>query len=174
MHSDSAGSGDLLAAYDDALPHVYGYLLSRCGNAALAQDLTSETFLAVADAVRSSSPPLTRPWLIGVARHKLADHWRSRARDTRRVEALTRVRAEPGQDHTDQRLDAMVAHEVLHRLAPPHRLALTLRYVDDLPVPVVAEHLGRSVHATEALLVRARQAFRRAYPHEPEEAEQRA
>jgi RNA polymerase sigma-70 factor (ECF subfamily) len=39
---------------------------------------------------------------------------------------------------------------------------LTLRYLDDLPVPQVAELLGRSMHATEALLVRARTAFRRA------------
>ena len=36
----------------------------------------------------------------------------------------------------------------------------TLRYLDGLSVPEVAEHLGRTVHATEALLVRARNAFR--------------
>ena len=47
--------------------------------------------------------------------------------------------------------------------APPHRAALTLRYLDDLPVPEVAALLGRTLHATEALLVRARAAFRRAY-----------
>ena len=48
-------------------------------------------------------------------------------------------------------------------LSPPHRAALTLRYLDDLPVPEVADFLERTVHATEALLVRARSAFRRAY-----------
>ena len=48
-------------------------------------------------------------------------------------------------------------------LGPHHRVALTLRYVDGLPVPEVAEILGRTVHATEALLVRARNAFRRLY-----------
>ena len=41
-----------------------------------------------------------------------------------------------------------------------------LRYVDDLPVPEVAAVLGRSVHATETLLVRARRAFRTAYGKE--------
>ena len=40
------------------------------------------------------------------------------------------------------------------------RLALALRYVDDLPVAVVAEHIGRSVRATESILVRARQRLR--------------
>ena len=52
---------------------------------------------------------------------------------------------------------------MLDLLGPAHRAALVLRYLDDLPVPQVAETLGRTVHATEALLVRARAAFRRAY-----------
>ncbi|MBO0808437.1 MAG: RNA polymerase subunit sigma-24, partial [Actinobacteria bacterium] len=63
----------------------------------------------------------------------------------------------------DARLDALRAREVLARIAPQHRAALTLRYMDDLPVPEVARVLGRTVHATEALLVRARSAFRAAY-----------
>ena len=33
----------LLSLYDRALPEVYGYLLSRCGQRALAEDLTAET-----------------------------------------------------------------------------------------------------------------------------------
>ena len=55
------------------------------------------------------------------------------------------------------------AREVLGRLGPHHRLALTLRYLDGLPVPEVARLLDRTLHATEALLVRARAAFRSAY-----------
>jgi RNA polymerase sigma-70 factor (ECF subfamily) len=52
---------------------------------------------------------------------------------------------------------------VLDQLGAHHRAALTLRYLDGLAVPEVADHLGRTVHATEALLVRARAAFRAAY-----------
>jgi RNA polymerase sigma-70 factor (ECF subfamily) len=63
-------------------------------------------------------------------------------------------------------LDAVRARETLERLGPHHRAALTLRYLDDLPVPRVAAVLDRTVHATEALLVRARTAFRRAYGEE--------
>jgi RNA polymerase sigma-70 factor (ECF subfamily) len=40
---------------------------------------------------------------------------------------------------------------------------LTLRYLDGLPVADVAELLGRTVGATEVLLVRAKAAFRRHY-----------
>ena len=156
----------LVELYDVALPHVYGYLLGRCGGKALAEDLTAETFLAAVDAVGGDNPPtLSVPWIIGVARHKLIDHWRRQARDERSLRALLDD-APPAEDPWDVQLDRVRARETLARLGPHHRAALTLRYVDDLPVPRVAALLERSVHATEALLVRARTAFRRAYGEE--------
>jgi RNA polymerase sigma-70 factor, ECF subfamily len=153
----------LLELYDAALPQVYGYLLSRCGQRALAEDLTAETFLAALDSCRSRPPPrLTAAWLVGVARHKLVDHWRRAEREERGLRLLERQPPEPD-DPIQARLDALLAREVLGSLGPHHRAALTLRYLDGLPVPEVADHLGRTVHATEALLVRARSAFRQAY-----------
>lgn len=156
----------LVDLYDIALPHVYGYLLARCGRKALAEDLTAETFLAAVDAVGGEDPPtLSVAWTIGVARHKLVDHWRRQARDERDLRALVADNPPP-EDPWDVQLDVVRARETLERLGPHHRAALTLRYLDDLPVPRVAALLERTVHATEALLVRARAAFRRAYGEE--------
>lgn len=149
----------LVDLYDEALPDVYGYLASRCGSAAVAEDLTSETFLAAVDAVRRGTvPQLSVPWLIGVARHKLVDHWRRQGRD--------RDVLEPAPDPVDDwevRLDQMLAHATLAELGPHHRSALVLRYLDGLPVREVAACLGRTEGATEVLLVRARAAFRARY-----------
>jgi RNA polymerase sigma-70 factor (ECF subfamily) len=154
----------LLALYDTALPHVYGYLLARCGGVALAEDLTAETFLAAVDAVRRDDPPpVSTQWLIGVARHKLADHWRRQAREERHLSSVAAGDDGHLADPWDTHLDAVRARDTLASLSPPHRAALTLRYLDDLPVPEVADVLERTIHATEALLVRARSAFRRAY-----------
>jgi RNA polymerase sigma-70 factor (ECF subfamily) len=100
------------------------------------------------------------PWLIGTARHKLVDHWRRREREERGLRLLDRTATE---DPWDAELDTLRAAEVLDRLTAAHRAALTLRYLDDLPVPQVAALLGRTLHATEALLVRARSAFRTTY-----------
>ena len=158
----------LLALYDEALPQVYGYLLARCGQWAVAEDLTAETFLAAVDAVRAGPAPLSTGWLIGVARHKLVDHWRRQGREQRALSAAASPAGSPPDDPWDAQLDALRAREVLGRLGPHHRAALTLRYLDDLPVPQVASLLGRTVHATEALLVRARSAFRAAYRREEE------
>jgi RNA polymerase sigma-70 factor (ECF subfamily) len=154
---------DLLDLYDTALPEVYGYLLARCRRVALAEDLTSETFLAAVAALRANPPDeLTTAWLIGIARHKLVDHWRRSERDERGFRVLVGEHVECVDPWEDE-LNALLAKEVLGRLSSPHRAALTLRYLDGLPVPEVAEHLGRTVHATEALLVRARGAFRTSY-----------
>lgn len=154
---------ELLALYDSCAAEVYGYLLPRCPGAAVAEDLTAETFLAAVVAVkRGTVDRLTVAWLIGVARHKLVDHWRRQAREERKLrvveeETVTEV------DPWDAHLEAGAAHETLARLGAHHRAALSLRYLDGLSVPEVAELLGRTVHATETLLVRARLAFRRAY-----------
>ena len=149
-----------LALYDRALPQVYGYLMARCGDRAVAEDLTSETFLAVA--AGRKDVPLTVGWLIGVARHKLVDHWRWQARQERLLQAVEGSSSD-SDDPWDVELDRLRAHEVLTRLAPQHRAALTLRYLDGLSVPEASAVLDRTVAATEALLVRARREFRHVY-----------
>lgn len=175
MVSDTspAASGDIRARlvelYDTALGEVYGYLVPRCGSPTVAEDLTSETFLAAADAVQRRPPEdLSVAWLIGIARHKLADHWRRTAREERLLSAVD-ARPDTMDDEWDAQLDALAARRTLAALGSHHRGALTLRYVDGLPVREVAACLGRTEKATEVLLVRARAAFRYEYELEHRE-----
>lgn len=164
--SDTHPSDDprtaLLAIYDRALPQVYGYLLARVHHPATAEDLTAETFLAAAESIdKGALADPTVAWLVTVARNKLVDHWRRKAREERKLALV---------DHDDTVDDGLDLHiergratEVLAELGAHHRSALTLRYLDGLSVPEVARSLDRTVHATEALLVRARNAFRTRY-----------
>lgn len=161
--SASDRGAQLLAAYDSLLPRVYGYLIRRCDRQALAEDLTAETMLAAVDAIRRNrAPSISAAWLIGIARHKLVDHWRRQAREERGLRTVA-LDVETIEDPWDLELDALRARAALRQLGPHHQLALTLRYLDDLPVAAVADLLDRGIHATEGLLVRARAAFRRAY-----------
>lgn len=147
----------VMELYERAVGDVYGYLARRCPNAAIAEDLTAETFLAAARAAHLGTE-LSVPWLIGTARHKLVDHWRREGRQRAALEELYESSPEPV-DPGDP-VDALHVHEVLAHLTPHHRAALTLRYLDGLPVDQVATLLDRSVHATESLLVRAKAAYR--------------
>ena len=98
--------------------------------------------------------------------YEIADHYRRR-HDRFSVPVAELPEAVDPSDDWDAALDRIVAESVLARLPEQHRTVLALRYMDDCSVPECAELIGRTVHATEALLVRARRAFRSHYP-EPE------
>jgi RNA polymerase sigma-70 factor, ECF subfamily len=148
------------AWYDAALPVVYGYLLARCGHdTALAEELTQQAFV---DAIRSqhrSSSDDPVAWVIGIARHRLVDHYRARdRRDRRFLRLLSRTPVQVtwlGGDGPDVDLAAG-----LDRLPAAQRLAVCLRYLDDLPVREVAMILDRSEGAVESLLSRGRDTLR--------------
>ena len=148
------------AFYDEALPRVYGYLLRRCGGtASVAEDLTQETFLAaVRELRRGRVVDAPVPWILGIARHKLLDHYRrsDRAPLPAAVTEIESAAAEPDAD--DARTVA-----ALNRVPSAQRAALVLRHLDGLSVPEVAATLERSVEAVESLLSRGRASFRRAY-----------
>ena len=58
--------------------------------------------------------------------------------------------------------------DALGRLPAAQRAVLTFVALDDLPVREVARLMGKSLGATQSLLARAREGFRRAYPREIE------
>jgi RNA polymerase sigma-70 factor (ECF subfamily) len=88
------------------------------------------------------------------------DQWRQLALEQRSPAAVEANRPEVDDPWPDW-LDTQAAHAALARLSGTQRAALTLRYLDGLPVVDVAAQLGRTVHATETLLVRSRIALRR-------------
>jgi RNA polymerase sigma-70 factor (ECF subfamily) len=153
--------------YDEALGRVYGYLVSRCqGDRVLAEDLTQAAF---GEAVRNRaaydgrSDPVT--WLIGIARHKLVDHFRELERQERRQMRL--VVTELALDRDGEAWHAIDERERLldglGRLTAMQRAVLILHYVDGLPVREVAAVIGKSESATESLLTRGREALRATY-----------
>ena len=161
--SDVEHARVLADLYDRALPEVVGYLKPRCGNAVLAEDLAAETFLGACDAVRRCQvAEVTIAWLIGIARHKLSDHWRREARRERNIRAVADHNP-PLDDPWEMRMDVAAVEGAMASLSAAHRSVLTFRYLDGLSVPEVAVLLGRTVPAVDQLLARARGSFRRSY-----------
>jgi RNA polymerase sigma-70 factor (ECF subfamily) len=142
---------------------VRHYLLKRCGDPELADELTAETFAcAFVSLQRATVPRADLPWLLGIATHKLADHWRRESREQRTHRAIV------DQWHDINRtcgsaIDTNRAQQALEELDPHHRLALVLRYHEELSVTEIASVLHRSVHGTESLLARARRSFKKSY-----------
>jgi len=150
-----------VALYERTVTDVYSYLASRVGDWAAAEDLTQDVFVAGARHV-AAGDVVDLAWLIGVARHKLVDHWRAQARRDRNLALAASSEHTRGVEGSAS-IDPGLAAVVLAGLNPTYRAALVLRHVDGLGVVAVADHLGRSVEATEQVLSRARAAFRDKY-----------
>ena len=154
------------AFYEEALPRVYSYLFHRCGGVVSnAEDLTQETFLAaVAEIRRGKSVTTPVPWVLGIARHKLLDHYRRQKREEGNVAVSWEAQGSDDQllvrDEDGSRERALAA---LGSVPASQRAALVLRYLDGMSVPEVARALGRSVRAAESLLARGRDSFKRSY-----------
>jgi RNA polymerase sigma-70 factor (ECF subfamily) len=158
--------------YERHLPAVYGYLSARClGDADLVQELTQQTFVAAIHARRKfAGQSEVTTWLCGIARHKLADHFRAEEREERRrVRAMvTHLQADGERQSWRAAEERVLIADALRRLPPAQRAVLTFVALDDIPVRDVARIVGRSFGATQSLLARAREGFRRAYPREIE------
>lgn len=157
---DAAAFGSF---YAENLPVVYSYLYHRVGGVrTVAEDLTQDTFLAAVREIRRAAsigdPPA---WVMGIAKHKLLDHYRRQEREEHRLELISSARTPSVvndlEDVSDER-----ALSCLGRVPVAQRAALSLRYLDGLSVPEVARALGRSIHATESLLARGRVSLRTA------------
>lgn len=151
--------------YDATLPRVYRYLLARCGgDPALAEELTQQTYIeAVRNRRRFDGRADVVTWLVAIGRNKLIDHFRRAGRDRQRHLRLVSRWSNAGEGGWGAAEERQAINTALDRLSGEQRVALLLRYLDGLPVREVARALHRSESATESLLVRAREAFRRAY-----------
>lgn len=155
------------AFYTEALPVVYGYFLRRTGGSpAVAEDLTQETFLsAVRQIGKGTRVDAPMPWLIGIARHRLIDHYRATAAEERRYRPIDSTAVEFADERDDFAavLDRQQAIAALDALPASQRLAISLRYLDGLSVPEISQEIDKSVHAVESLLARGRATFKQHY-----------
>jgi len=155
------------AWYERSLPRVYAYLFHRCGrNPELAEELTQQAFVeAVHSRGRFRGRSDANTWVVGIARHKLVDHFRGAERDTRRMAALSaRELGRAGLPVSSPPVAVDDIDDALAILPALQRAVLVLHYMDQLSVREVAHFIGKSEAATASLLARGRDAFRQAYP----------
>lgn len=116
---------------------VMSFATSLVGRREIAEDLTSETFLALLrnlDAIDESQLP---GWLLTVARNRARDFWRRASLEQRYAdaEAVASIRVEGA----DPDGSGLLSHP---ELKPVHRLCLTLRYVEGMTRTEMAQATG--------------------------------
>jgi len=148
---------DAIDVLRGAVPELYRYA-SRLtgGDRWLAEDLVQEACLAlVRQRQVEPSYRFTTGWLIVVVRRRYLDHLRKARREERRL-SLAHEGDTSLADADWSAVSATDALALLGELPADQRVALVLRYVDDLPVQEVADLMERSLAATESLLARGR------------------
>jgi RNA polymerase sigma-70 factor (ECF subfamily) len=158
-------------AYDLHVGDVYAFVFHLVrGNRSLAEDLNQETWLEALDAIEQFSPDRgeLRGWLLGIARNRVAMHYR------RQFAQATTHPGDDGmlalQDDLDrpllpddivERVERQgVVRAALVSLDSDCRNVLIAKYVDGLSVAQIAARVARTPKAVESLLSRARARLR--------------
>lgn len=157
--------------YDRHQRVVHKYVGRRLG-AAVAEDITSETFLVAFDRRASFTGGLdARPWLLGIATVLMQKHARLEARAWRGMHAADIARVHVDDIETaDERMDAdsLAPHlgSALADLSRGDRDVLLLHTFGDLDYAGIAEALGIPLGTVRSRLSRARRKVRAAIaPH---------
>ena len=150
------------AFYRRYLGALWRFVLSRLHREADAKDVVSETFLAAIGGISSADPDAPAiKWLIGIAKHKLADHFRRR---NIKLEVL-REAADPSPDAAErvqrnERREKTL--DALNQLDDEQRTVLEWKYIEGLSVKQIASQLGKTEKSVESTLFRARNTLREA------------
>jgi RNA polymerase sigma-70 factor (ECF subfamily) len=164
LQRDRKATAEFVNTYTDA---VYSFIRRRLSpRLDLVDDLVQEVFIAAWEnlaSFRGASP--LRAWLLGIARHKVEDHYRALPRSTQPLEpsdveelpaAEFDMEAIADRDRTEYR-----ARQILEELPEHYGVALRLGYWEKRSARQMAEATGRSEKAIERILARAREQFRK-------------
>jgi RNA polymerase sigma-70 factor (ECF subfamily) len=159
---DRKATAEFVETYADT---VYAYVSHRLfPNRAVAEDLVQEVFLAALENISTYNgrAPL-QAWLIGIARHKVEDHYRSALRHTQ-FDDLDALELE-----TDVDVPELIERErardrtlrTLARLREDYRVLLKWRYWELRSASEMAALTNRTEKSVERALSRARVQFRK-------------
>ena len=143
--------------YEEHAQPLFGFLVYRTGDRALAEDLLGEAFERVLRARRRFDPRKAseKTWLYSIALNALRDHARRAAAEGRALERAEAVRAgaeTPPLELVEER-DRLA--RALAVLSEEERETVALRYGADLTLPEVARALDEKLTTVDGRLRRA-------------------
>ncbi len=159
------------AAVDRHLDEVYGFVFHVVGgDRTVAEDLNQETWLEALDGIDQcdATRGSFRNWLFGIARKRVAMHYRRRALagNATSFSGPIEESVELGetsvlpQDVLEQVEQRAVVRAAVLVLPDDRREVLLWKYVEGLSVETIAIRMGRTAKAVESLLSRTREQMR--------------
>jgi RNA polymerase sigma-70 factor (ECF subfamily) len=169
----------LLQQFVAARDHVLAFVLALTRSREVAEEVVQELSVHVLRQAErgAGEPDDPLAWMLGAARHRVADYYRSRTRDERNLKRLMAVAAEveaafvenppalseelgAGGD-SDASADPRVAHlrTCLEKLSAKTRVMLDARYAHSSPIEAIAAKLSWTPGSVKVALAKARRAL---------------
>ena len=133
--------------YDRWSPLVHTYALRALRDSHDAEDVTQQVFVAAwrSRHTLTPSPSALPAWLVGIARHKIADLRAARARDADRLAAvvsLPGVHDDAVQAADDEIAERLVVRQAVEDLPDPRRTIVFLAFWEERSHAEIAEKVG--------------------------------
>lgn len=152
------------AVYDRYYPDIYRFVRYRLNDETAAEDIASDVFIRLIEAIRSGQPPKTslKAWLIGTASHIIADHFRQAYR--RPIDELSETLFD---DHPDpvvdveQREREQNLKSAMSKLTEEQQNVIALRFGQGYSLEETANFLKKNINAVKQLQFRALAALNR-------------
>ena len=156
---------DFHSLYQSYAPQVHRFAMFLCGDATLADDLTSETFVRAWTARGKIREATVKAYLFTIARNLYRDYLRHNRRNTELDESMAdSAPSLASRTAQKEELDAVMA--ALRQLPEADRAALLMRAQEEMPYEEIAQVLELplttvkvKVHRARLKLMRVREAF---------------
>jgi len=144
--------------YDQFFPEIYRYVRYRINDDAVAEDIASDVFVRLLEAVQKRQGPRTnlKGWLIATASHAVNDHLRQQYR--RPVEALSDAIPDETSNvrmEVDLREQNRAVKTAYAQLTTEQQHVLALRFGQGYSLEETASYMKKKLNAVKALQFRA-------------------
>lgn len=141
-------------SYHQHFGAVFRYALHCVGKREVAEDLTSEAFLALYQNWSKIDRSQLPAWLITVVKNRAVDYWRKSSREELQADPSSEILTE----FEGQLQYFLLEHKALK---PIHRVCLILRYVQGMSREEIARELGLTDNQVKGTLQYAVELLRR-------------
>ena len=146
---------DFHSLYQRYAPQVHRFALFLCGDSALADDITSETFVRAWTSRGKIREATLKAYLFTIARNLYRDHLRRNRRYQELEESLPDD-APSLESRTEHKAELAAVIDGLRQLAEADRAALLMRVQEDMSYEEIAEALELPVSTVKVKVHRAR------------------